>query len=669
MEARRRLRRVSRVLLVLAGLGLAAGVVRSQPAGTTLTRLYEQAAEARAAGDASAYEAAAGRIVARGEAAAEFLTALLETQAELVSSPDDAAADKLGTTINLVGRMNTYPAARRALKRLEDHPVEQVRDWARYAVGMRPRTRPARPEPSGATTGPTTRPGGVVVTEDRIITEDGWFPRPEVDLPDLPDPVTKAFIIPIHGPITPATYDNVSRKVTKVLGSGGELVVFDMNTPGGRIDAMEAIVDLILDDLRSVQTVAYVNSDAYSAGAIISAACTEIVMAPGGVIGDAMPIIAGPGGIQPLPEEERAKIESPLLALARRLAEARGHDVELLESMITLDREVWLVRDRDTGRLRLVRASRHEKKVLGAPGVDPVEIDPTTRWEFIEVVTPLDKLATLNTSEAIRAGFARQVFDGYEQLKRHYDVEGELVKLTDSWSERFVAFLARPAISGLLITIAMICGYVELSSPGFGIPGALALTALALLFGGRYLAGLANWWEIALFFIGIVLIAGEIFITPGFGVLGISGILCCAISLLALLVANPPDELPLPDTQRAWDLFSDGVMWLSLAAIASAVGIGLLMRYVDSIPVANKLFLPEAEHVDTAPVAETSPYARIRPGAVGVVEGPCRPVGKVRFDEDLLDASSEGLTIEAGARVRAVRWEGNRLIVEKVEET
>ena len=109
----------------------------------------------------------------------------------------------------------------------------------------------------------------------------GWFaPRDAPDRPALPPQVTKAFVIPIHGPITGTTYDAVKRKVLRCRREGAEFVVFDMNTPGGSLDAIIDINRLILEDLRDAYTVAYVNPEAISAGAIMSLACDEIVTSP-----------------------------------------------------------------------------------------------------------------------------------------------------------------------------------------------------------------------------------------------------------------------------------------------------------------------------------------------------------------------------------------------------
>ncbi|MDY7011561.1 MAG: NfeD family protein [Planctomycetota bacterium] len=532
-------------------------------------------------------------------------------------------------------------------------------------------TSGAADKPAVTTAISRTAPAGQVRIEgDRIITPDGWFARPKVERPALPAEITKAFVIPIHEAIGTSTHEAVKRKVIKCKSSGAQIVIFDMNTPGGRGDAMYGIVEQITDELKGVTTVAYVNRRAYSAGAVISLACNEIVMAPGAIIGDAMPIMISPQGqLVPIPKAERAKIESAVLAEVRLLAQKRGHSEILCQAMVTLDIEVWLIRNTRTRELKLVDAKLWRGKVTSEPGQDSsIFFEPQDMpWEYVRTVVGADKLATLTTAEVVMAGLASYVFDDIEALKKHYSITVEPTVLTDNWAENLVGFLTSPAVMGILMFIGILAIYAELHTPGFGVAGTIAIICFAIVFGSHYLIGLAQWWEIALFFVGLLLLAAEVFLIPGFGVAGVTGILCCVAALLALLVSNAPTELPWPDTEGAWDMFKTGVLWLMAAFVAATVAAAFLARYLPKVPVAGKIILAPAVSVEAPPVSESSPLTHIMPGDTGIVESPCRPVGRVRFGDDLVDATTEGLMIEAGARVRAVRYEGNRLIVENKE--
>ena len=518
-----------------------------------------------------------------------------------------------------------------------------------------------------ATRPAATQPAAYRVTGDRFETPDGWFRLPDVERPALPAEVTKAFVIPIHGPITNTTFKAVQRKVIRCKTAGAQLVVFDMDTPGGRTDAMKAITEQILDELPGVTTVAYVNREAYSAGAVISLACHEIAMAPRAIIGDAMPILIGPQGqLVPLPKAERAKIESYVLAEVRLLAQARGHNESLCEAMVTLGMELWLIRNVKTRELNVVEAEKWRGKLAGAPGEDTAGLFGTeeTAWEYVRRIHREDKLLTLTTDEALSAGLARYVFKDTDALKEHYNVVGDLVTLEDNWSEDVVAFLTSQAMMAFLIFVGILCAYVEINSPGFGIAGAVAILCFAIVFGSQYLSGMAQFWEIALFFVGVVLLVVEVLIIPGFGVAGIAGILCCFAALLAMLVANAPTEIPWPNTEGAWAMFTTGTLWL-LAAFVGAVVVGVVLgRYMHRVPLAGRLVLAAPDAPDTAPTSEAAPIRHIRRGQVGKVTQTCRPVGKVEIDGEFLDAIAEGVFVKAGSEVVVLRVEGNRVVVE-----
>ena len=508
------------------------------------------------------------------------------------------------------------------------------------------------------------------------ITSDGWFaPRkPKKSPPALPDRVTKAFVIPIHGPITPTTLDSVKRKIVKCRTGQAELVIFDMNTPGGRVDVMNSIVDLLVKELADVRRVAYVNPNAYSAGAIISLACHDIVMTERAVIGDAMPIMFGPQGLMPVPDKERAKIESPLIALAKDLAQENGYNEALCEGMVTVSIEVWLIRNRKTGEMRAVDANNANwrPKVLNAPRRKKDDVEPLAdaEWEFVALADrSKNQLVTLKTRAALRFGFVDHQFVTLDDLLKHYNVTEPPVVLGDTWSEKLVGWLTSTAVTSLLMGLGMLCVFIEIRTPGLGLPGLIALICFVIVFGSQYLIGLAAWWEIAVFMIGLVLIALEIFVIPGFGVAGISGMACCLIGLLAMFVDNPPNSMPIPRGELSWEMFSSGVFALACAFVGAAVAGALLGRYLQKIPFVNRLCLAAVTAVQPqVPVTADAPVRRVQVGDRGVVASMCRPIGKVRFGDNLIDAASEGETIEPGTPVCVLRLDSNRLVVKRIEE-
>jgi len=517
----------------------------------------------------------------------------------------------------------------------------------------------------------TTRPAYRPAPEGARITSEGWM-APRVrkhPAPKLPDEVTKAFIIDIRDPggITLTTLESVERKITLCKGRGAELVVMDLDTPGGRSDAMEGICDLITKELKDVYTVAFVNPRAISAGAIISLACTEIVMTPGSRIGDSMPIFATG---QEMPEKLRGKIETNARTLTQALAERNGHNIDLCEAMITSTREMWRIRNRKTREVRVVDPDGQSWRRLVAnwPGTEATTAeDAELDWEFIRAIDRKKDvgLVMLTDTEALKCGFIDHVFDDLDGLKKHYNITATPIRLEDNWSEDLVAFLTSPALTGLLMTLAVMCVYMEFNTPGFGIAGGTAIACFAVLFGSHYLIGLAQWWEVGLFGLGLVLIAVEVFIIPGFGVAGVSGILCCVIGLMAMVVPNAPTELPWPQTDLDWEWFAPGLYALGLGFALGVIGAVILAQYLPKIPIASRLVLGSAQAAGDAPATADAPIMHVKVGDTGVVETVCRPVGTVRFGNELCDATADGTTIRTGARVRVVKRTGNQLIVEE----
>jgi membrane-bound serine protease (ClpP class) len=492
------------------------------------------------------------------------------------------------------------------------------------------------------------------------ITEDGWFApvEPGIKPPTLPKEITKAFIIPIHGPITGATYDIVKNKATRCRGKGAEMIIFDMDTPGGAGDAMQNIIDLISQDLKGIYTLAYVNPNAYSAGALISLACHSIAMAPRAVIGDSMPILITPnGGLQPIPKDERAKMESPIRVLVRGLAEDRGYIPVVCEAMVTASMELWLIRHETTGQLQIVDADHWEKIQ---------KVNPTPKWKYVETFDPDNLLVTLETKKALLSGIAQHKFENQQALEKHFHVTTPATLLEDKPLDRLAYWLTSPAVAGFLVMGVLFGAYMEFKTPGLGIFGAVAVLCLLTLIGSRYLVGLANPVEVGIVALGVLLLVMEIFLIPGFGVAGVSGIVLILGGLLAMWLPNAPTEFPIPKVNGDWTLLTNGIVSLLGGFIGATILAAWLARYLpqSKLMTKSKLVLAPAGAAHDAPRPDDSPMLRVRPGDLGTAESILRPVGEVRFGKDLLDAVSRRGIIEVGQRVRVLRRDGNRIVVE-----
>jgi membrane-bound serine protease (ClpP class) len=480
------------------------------------------------------------------------------------------------------------------------------------------------------------------------------------------------FIIPIREPISAKTHDALERKLVRALAQGADLLIFDMDTWGGQAGAALEITRLIKTDLVDVHTVCLVRTRAVSAGAMIAVACDEIVMTGVGKLGDCAPILTR-GKLEGV---EREKTETVLRTEFGESARLNGYPIALAKSMVSYGLEVWLVRNRDSGERRYILRHEWEELIGVQPDDSPEAAEAAAAaspWQRVKKVVREGELLTMDTADAVAYGFASAVVKApgdapYRALLERYDVRGAPTILRDTWSEDLVDFLRSPLMMGLLLFLAMLFGYVEMHTPGFGVFGGLAIVCFALLLGSNYLVGLARWWEIALIVLGVLLLALEVLVIPGFGVAGISGILCCLAGLAGVLLANPPGELPIPETALDWRMLRRGALAFGVALAAATAAAALLSKVLPKIPLASRIVLaPAAPAGGSAPAAERSPIHRIQVGDVGLVEGTCRPVGKVRFGDDLLDAVSDGEMIPAGARARVLRRDGNRLVVEQTE--
>ena len=167
---------------------------------------------------------------------------------------------------------------------------------------------------------------------------------------------------------------------------------------------------------------------------------------------------------------------------------------------------------------------------------------------------------------------------------------------------------------------------------------------------------------------GLLLVAAEIFLTPGFGLPGIAGAICCVVGLLAILVANPPNKLPIPQTPLGWDMFLNGVMAMLVGFILACVAAAMIARYLPKTAVGGKLVLHAPDAAEFSPSGEKAAIKSVSAGTIGIVEGQCRPVGLVRFGETLVDAIADGNFIPVGARVTVLKVEGNRVLVAAVRD-
>ena len=416
------------------------------------------------------------------------------------------------------------------------------------------------------------------------------------------------YVAPVEGIIDLGLAPFIQRVLDEAVKAKAAAVVLEINTFGGRVDAAVQIRDSLLNS--KVKTVAFVNKRAISAGALIGLAAEWLVMADGGTIGAATPVQAGQPGAAATPASE--KTVSYVRKEFRATAESRKRPPLIAEAMVDAD-------------------------------------------VVIKGVIEKGKLLTLTTEEALKHKVADFRADTLEGVLEKLGLGGaEIRRAAPNWAENVVRFLTHPVVSSLLITIAMLGIIVEIRTPGFGAPGALGITSLALFFWGHWLVQLAGWEELLLAGAGVILLALELLVIPGFGVAGALGI----VALLAALVLS----LTGPGDTASYILGAAGRVVFSLlfALLASLA----LLRFLPRLPFGRRLVLERGLSADQG-YASAPPEDMQWLGKTGRTATPLHPAGIAEIEGHRVDVVSEGELIEPGQFIEVTRVDGNRIVVRR----
>jgi len=473
---------------------------------------------------------------------------------------------------------------------------------------------------------------------------------------------TKAAVIICEGMIDNGLFESIKRRCRKAIDEGTEYLIFEISTYGGILQSADDISKyLILDIGKKAKTVAYITTEAISAGAMISVSCQDIIMRENTTIGDCAPIMMG-GKLEGV---EREKVESFTRAAFMRAAEANNYPASLLKAMVTMQTKVYRVKNLEADKLEFFEDEQLPK--------DPNKYDLDNK----ELIVNDDELLTLTASEAFEYGIARaQVQDRAGVLKFLAERDGvsfadEPIVLKTNWSEEMVRWLNSPVVMAILVMLALLGVYIEFNTPGVGLPGLVAVICFTIIIGSKYLIGLANWLEVALFVLGILLLLIEFLVLPGFGIAGFTGIICIFAGLFGMLIKNPPDKLPWPQDAIAWSDFTWGVIGLALGFAGFIIVVWLLSKYLPQIQFLSGLSLaPTAPKqggviqvsMTTSPESQT---ASVKIGDIGKVVSKLRPTGKARFGDAIVDVVAEGDFLDKGTKVEIIEIHGNRVVVKK----
>lgn len=436
------------------------------------------------------------------------------------------------------------------------------------------------------------------------------------------------FTIDLKKNVGSTTWIYIQKGFEEARKANANTIVIEMNTYGGEVSYADSIRTKILNS--DIPVIVFIDNNAASAGALISIACDKIYMSQAATIGAAS-VVDQTG--QKLPD----KYQSYMRATMRATAEAHGKDTVV------------------TGNDTVVKWKRN-------PLIAEAMVDERT---VVPNVADSGKILTFTTQEALKYGYCDGTAENIREIikKESGNQPYELVKFKPTAWDNIKGFLMSPFFQGILIMLIIGGIYFELQSPGIGFALGVAITAAVLYFAPLYIDGLAANWEIILFVVGLILIGLEIFVVPGFGITGISGIFLVVSGLILSLLNNVNfDFKPIhpADSSKAILTVIGGL----------TLGFGLIIylsNKIGSKGLFKKLALETTLESKEGYIGVPTEGINIV-GKKGIAYTVLRPSGKVKVDEKVYDAVSvNGVFIEKGTQIIVVRYETGQVYVESAE--
>ena len=353
----------------------------------------------------------------------------------------------------------------------------------------------------------------------------------------------KIYVIPIQDVIDLGIPGLVNRGIDLAESNNADLILFDIDTFGGRVDAATQIKDAIAST--EIETIAFINRRAISAGSLISLSCDQIFMTEGATIG-ATSVVDMSGSKQS--EKSQSYMREEMAATA----EKSGKNPEIARGMV--DEELsfeFLIVEGDTLTVTDIEGRKE------------------------------GKLITLTTELALKYGIADGKSESVEELLKSLNIEDYQITIVDeNWSENVVRILTNPTVSSLLTTFGTIGVISELYSAGWGIGGTIGIICLTLALGAGYLTQLASATDLLIVFFGLAMLFVEFVAIPGFGLFGITGIVVLFYGLYLLLI---------PDIPVGPEVYSEAMDGFSWAIVVGIFGIIFLLRIIGKSAFFQKL--------------------------------------------------------------------------------
>jgi membrane-bound serine protease (ClpP class) len=458
--------------------------------------------------------------------------------------------------------------------------------------------------------------------------------------------------IPIQGEIDRTLVVFLRRSIDQATREGAQVLLFDINTFGGRVDSALQIATLI-GSVKEATTVAFVTTApestgvSWSAGALISFSCNRIYMAPGTSLGAAAPVIMGAQGTQAASE----KVVSAMRAQVAALAEKNGYPEDIARAMV--DEDIELKEIFVDGKLRVITSEELEVARRNAEREGK-------NLEVGRTISPAGKLLTLTAREMERYGVSSGTVEGEDELLRDMGVERTAGgRIEPTASDRAVEFITSSGFTSILILIGLVALFVEITSPGFGVPGTIAIIAFAVVFAGYGLLGTVGSLELILFVLGLVLLILEIFVIPGFGIAGVSGIVLIVASLVFSM-----QGFVLPEFEWQKGLFRRNLLVVSMSTVSAFVVFAVLAYALPQLRLFSRLTLSTAQSTEEGYTAQSRDELGLL-GKRGRVITTLRPVGKAEIGDEQYYVETEGEFLEVGSEVEVIEVSGNRIVVRR----
>lgn len=431
--------------------------------------------------------------------------------------------------------------------------------------------------------------------------------------------------IDIKKEIGPSTWLYIQKGFNEAAQNKANAILIHMNTYGGEVLYADSIRTKILNS--KIPVYVFVDNNAASAGALIAIACDKIFMRPGGSIGAAT--VVNETGAQ-LPD----KYQSYMRAKMRATAESHGKDT-------------------------IVSGSDTVYKWKRDPMIAEAMVDDRT---VIPGIIDSGKTLTFSTQEAIKYHYCEGVAENVnEVIEQQLNMkEYQLMTFKPSFWDNLKGLLMSSVLQGILIMLIVGGIYFELQTPGVGFPLAVAITAAVLYFAPLYIDGLAANWEILIFLIGLVLIALEIFVIPGFGITGISGIVFVVAGLTLSMLNNVVFDFKSVETAAVGKALLTVMGGICMAFIL----VIYLSSKIGTKGIFSKIALDKTLDNSSGFIA-VSMTPKELVGQEGIASTVLKLSGKVKVGDKIFDAVSEDGFIEKGTKVSVIRYETGQIYVVK----